>query len=106
LKGRSVFDCGATIHGGIVIMAWVVGAFSINGVVMTGADRAPVLWLLGTGRPEPPSLLDSLWNSSMESSIMAHHRDGDPLQVEPMKAAPELLFLGERLRPLKLLTMN
>jgi hypothetical protein len=42
----------------------------------------------------------------MESSIMAHHRDGDPLQVEPMKAAPELLFLGERLRPLKLLTMN
>jgi hypothetical protein len=32
---------------------------------------------------------------------MAHHGDGDPLWVEPMKMAPELLLLGERLRPPK-----
>jgi hypothetical protein len=32
---------------------------------------------------------------------MARHGDGGPLQVEPMKAVPESLLLGERLRPLK-----
>jgi hypothetical protein len=32
---------------------------------------------LGEGRPEPPSPLDVVWNSSMESSIMAHRGDGD-----------------------------
>jgi hypothetical protein len=47
----------------------------------------------------PPSLLDIVWNSLMESFIMAHRKDGDPLQVEPMKAVPDLLLLGERLRP-------
>jgi hypothetical protein len=31
--------------------------------------------LLGEGRPKPPSLLDTMSNSSMEYSIMAHHRD-------------------------------
>jgi hypothetical protein len=57
--------------------------------------------LLGEGRPEHPLLLDAVWNSSVESSIMARHGDGGPLQVEPMKAVPESLLLGERLRPLK-----
>jgi hypothetical protein len=32
---------------------------------------------------------------------MAHRGDGVPLRVEPMKAAPELPLLGERLRLLK-----
>jgi hypothetical protein len=34
----------------------------------------------------------------VESSIMAHHKDAVPLQVEPMKAPPESPLLGERLR--------
>jgi hypothetical protein len=46
----------------------------------------------------PPSLLEALWNSSMESSIMVHHEDGDPLRIEPMKVVPESFLLGERLR--------
>jgi hypothetical protein len=37
----------------------------------------------------------------MESSIMAYRGDSDLLRVEPMKAALELLLLGERLRPWK-----
>jgi hypothetical protein len=47
---------------------------------------------------EAPSLLDVVWNSMMEYSIMARRGDGDPLRVEPMKTTPELLLLGERLR--------
>jgi hypothetical protein len=62
--------------------------------------------LLGEGRLEPPSLLDVIWNSSMESSIMTHRGDGDPLRVKPMKAATELLLLGERLKPPKSSAMN
>jgi hypothetical protein len=53
---------------------------------------------LGEERLEPPSPLDVVWNSSVESSIMARRGDGDPLWVEPMKVVPELLLLGERLR--------
>jgi hypothetical protein len=34
------------------------------------------------------------------------HSDGDPLRVVPTKIAPELLPLGERLRPLKQSAMN
>jgi hypothetical protein len=37
---------------------------------------------------------------------MAYNRDGGPLLVEPMKAAPESFLLGERLRPPKQSTMN
>jgi hypothetical protein len=61
---------------------------------------------LGEGRSGPPSPLDVVWNSSVESSIMAHCKDGDPLRVEPMKAAPELFLLGERLGLPKLWAMN
>jgi hypothetical protein len=49
--------------------------------------KAPVLCLLGEERLEPPSSLDVIWNSSVESSIMAGRWDGDPLRVEPMKCA-------------------
>jgi hypothetical protein len=42
-----------------------------------------------------------MWNSSTESSIMAHQGDGVQLQVEHMKVVLESLLLGERLRPLK-----
>jgi hypothetical protein len=54
--------------------------------------------LLGEGRSKPPSPLDTVRSSSVESSIMAHHKDVVPLQVEPMKAPPESPLLGERLR--------
>jgi hypothetical protein len=32
---------------------------------------------------------------------MVHRRDNVPLQVEPMKAAPESPLMGERLKPPK-----
>jgi hypothetical protein len=80
-------------------MARVAGAFSIHGVVAMGAGGAHVPRLLGEGRPKLPSPLDDVRNSSAESSIMAHCRDGIPLLVEPMKAVPESPLLGERLRP-------
>jgi hypothetical protein len=73
----------------------------IHGVVVTGAGGAPVSRLLGEGRLKPPSPLDAVRNSSMESSIMAYHGDGVLLRVEPMKVVPKSPLLGERLRPLK-----
>jgi hypothetical protein len=84
----------------------VARVFCIHGVVVMGAGRAPMPRFLGEGRSGPPSPLDVVWNSSVESSIMAHCKDGDPLLVEPMKAAPELFLLGERLRLPKLWAMN
>jgi hypothetical protein len=54
----------------------VVGAFSIQGVVVTGAGGAPVPRLLGEGRPEPPSPLDAVRNSSTNASDLddcCHH---------------------------------
>jgi hypothetical protein len=74
-------------------------ASSYHNRVVRGADGAPVPSLLGEGRPEPPPPLEVVWNSSMESSIMVHHRDGDLLWV--MKAVPKSPLLGERLRPPK-----
>jgi hypothetical protein len=70
-------------------------------MVVTGAGGAPVSCLLGEGRLEPSSPLDAVWNFSVESSIMVRRGDGDPLRVEPMKAALESFLLGERLRPSK-----
>jgi hypothetical protein len=75
--------------------------FSIHGVAMPGASESPMLHLLEEGRVEPPSPLDVVRNSSVKSSIMAHHGDGVPLRVEPMKAMLESPLLGERLRPPK-----
>jgi hypothetical protein len=50
-----VFSLGTAVSSGTDIMAWVAGAFSIHGVVMTGVNGAPMPYLLGEGRPEPPS---------------------------------------------------
>jgi hypothetical protein len=76
-------------------------ASSYHGGVVTGAGGAPALSLLREGRLEPPTSLEAVWNSSVESSIMAHHGDGGPLRFELMKAMLESLLLGERLMPLK-----
>jgi hypothetical protein len=75
-------------------MARVAAVFTIRGVVVTVAGRGLMSHLLGEGRPEPPTPLDVVWNSSVECSIMAHRGDGVPLWVEPMKAPPQLLLLG------------
>jgi hypothetical protein len=74
-----VSDSGATIHGGIVVMACVAEAFSIHGVDVTGAGKVPMPRLPGEGRVEPPSPLDTMRNSSVKSSIMAHRTDDVPL---------------------------
>jgi hypothetical protein len=56
---------------------------------------------LGEGWPKLPSPLDVVRNSSVESSIVAHCGVDAPLRVEPMKMAPSLPLLGDRLTPLK-----
>jgi hypothetical protein len=56
---------------------------------------------LGEGWPKLPFPLDVVRNSSVESSIVAHYGVDTPLRVEPMKMAPSLPLLGDRLRPLK-----
>jgi hypothetical protein len=75
-------------------------------MVVAGEGEAPVPCLLGEGRPEPPSPLEAVRNSSVEFPIMACSGDGGPLWVEPMKVASEPSPLGERLRPLKQSAMN
>jgi hypothetical protein len=65
---------------------------------MMGAGIAPAVSFLGEGRPEPPPPLEAMWNSLMESSIMAHHGDDGPMRVEPMKTMSVSLLLGERLK--------
>jgi hypothetical protein len=70
-------------------MARVVGASSSHGVVVMRASGAPVSCLLREGRSEPPYSLEVVWNSSVESSIMAHSGDVGSLWVEHMKAAPK-----------------
>jgi hypothetical protein len=57
--------------------------------------------LLREGRPEPPPLLEVMWNSSVESSIKVRRGDGGPLRVEPTKVVPKSLLLKERLKPTK-----
>jgi hypothetical protein len=72
MKGKLVFGRGSTVHGGNIVMARVVGAFSFHGVVVAGVTGAPVLHLLGEGTSKLASLLDAVRNSSLESSIVAH----------------------------------
>jgi hypothetical protein len=79
---------------------------SCHGVIVMGVGKAPTPSLLGEGRPHHPPPLQAMWNSLVESSIMAHCGDGGPLRVEPMKVVPEFLLLGERLRLPKLSMMN
>jgi hypothetical protein len=79
---------------------------SSHAMLVMGASRAPTSCLLGEGRLETPSPSEAVWNSSVESSIMAHSGDGGPLQVEPMKVASEPSPLGARFRLLKHSAMN
>jgi hypothetical protein len=66
----------------------------------------PLRYTFWEGRLEPPSLAEYVWNSSVESLIMARNGDRGLLWVEPMKAASEPSPLGERLRPPKQSVMN
>jgi hypothetical protein len=74
---------------------------SCHGKVVTGESRGPTPSLLGERRPEPMPPLEAMWNYSVVSSVMAHHVVSGPLRVEALKAVPESLLLGERLRPPK-----
>jgi hypothetical protein len=53
------------------------------------------------GWAKPSSRLESMWNSSVESSIMARNGDGGSPWVGHMRVASKLLPLDERLRPPK-----
>jgi hypothetical protein len=85
------------VCGGTIIMVIVVVASFGHGVVAVGAGGALVLFLQEVGWTKLPSLLEAMWNSSVESSIMARN-NGDPLWVVPMKTMPKSLPLGERLK--------
>jgi hypothetical protein len=63
-------------------------------------------WRGYDGRPDPPSPLEAVKNSSVESSIMAHSGVIGLLRGEPIKVTHEPLSLGERLRSPKKSTMN
>jgi hypothetical protein len=101
MKGKLVSGRSSTIREGNIVVGRVVGAFSFHGVVVAGVTVVPMLHLLGEGTPKLVSLLDAVRNSSVESSIVAHHGVDAPLRVEPTKAAPSSPLLGERLRPSK-----
>jgi hypothetical protein len=62
-------------------MAGVDRAFSMHGVVVTGAGGALMLLLLKEGRLEPPSPHDDMRNSLAESSVMARCGDGVLLRI-------------------------
>jgi hypothetical protein len=75
-------------------------------MVVTGVSEAPVPRLLGEGRSILPSLSEAVWNSSRESPVMAHSRDGGPPWAEPMAMASKPSPVGERLKPPKRSAMN
>jgi hypothetical protein len=77
-----------------------------HGMVVAGVVEAPMLCLQEKGRLILPSLSEAMWNSSMESSVMAHYGDCVPSRAEPMMVAPEPSFMGKRLCPLNRSTMN
>jgi hypothetical protein len=60
-----------------------------------------MLFLMGEGWSILPSPFEVMWNSSVESPVMARSGDGGLPWVEPMTAASEPLPIGERLRSLK-----
>jgi hypothetical protein len=62
-----------------------------------GVGGVPMLRFQEMGRLELPSLLEVVYNSSVEPSMMVR-TDGDPLWGISMKTTPESLPLGERLR--------
>jgi hypothetical protein len=81
----SIFSHGTVVRGGNLVMADGAGAFYIQGMVVDGANEATVLCLMGEGRPKLPCPIDTMRNSLVESSIMAHCGVDAPLLVEPMK---------------------
>jgi hypothetical protein len=93
-KDWQVSSRDTSARSGTIITNSVVGVSSSHGVVVTGASRAPMSCLLGEEWADPPSPLEAVWNSSVESSIIAHRGDGGPLWVESRKAVPESLLLG------------
>jgi hypothetical protein len=72
-----------------------------HAMVVVGAVEAPMSCLQGEGRSILPSPSEVVWNSSMESPVMAHSGDGVPPWVEPITVALETSPMGERLRPPK-----
>jgi hypothetical protein len=75
-------------------------------MVVVGAGKAPVPLLLGEGRSILPSPSEAVWNSSVESPIMAHNGDDGPPRAEPMTMASKPSPMGEMLKPRKQSTMN
>jgi hypothetical protein len=92
LEGALRLLCGSDIED--VLQPW----FGCD-----GSRQRPRATHLGRGvwGGELPSPLHAMRNSSVESSIMAHHGVDVLLHVEPMKVAPASPLLGERLRPPK-----
>jgi hypothetical protein len=77
-----------------------------HGMVVAGPDEAPVPCLRGEGMLILPSPFEAMWNSLMESLVMAHSGDGVPPRDEPIMTAPEPFLMGERLRLPKWSVMN
>jgi hypothetical protein len=75
-------------------------------MVVVGASGAPVPCLRGEGRLSAPSPSKVMWNSLVESPVMACSEDSGPQRVEPMAAAFETSIRGERFRPPKKSAMN
>jgi hypothetical protein len=73
---------------GILVVA---RAFFFRVVVVVGVNEAPVLRRLGEGWPMLPYPLDTMRNSSMESSIVTRCGVDVPWQVEPTIAVPSSL---------------
>jgi hypothetical protein len=96
-----VSDHGVACSGGIVNVALVVRMLSGHDMFVVGLGGAPVLCLLGEGRPILPSLFKAVRNSSMESLITAWNGDGGPMWAERMMMSFEPSHMEERLRPLK-----
>jgi hypothetical protein len=70
-----VFSRGVAVHGG---NPNAVGVLSFH-VVVVGANKPPMLRCLGEGWSKLPSPLDTVRNSSMESSIVVYSGVDAPL---------------------------
>jgi hypothetical protein len=75
-------------------------------MVVARAVEAPIPCLRAEERSILPSPYEVMWNSSTESLVITHSRDGGPPRVEAMTTAHEPSHMGERLRPLKQSEMN
>jgi hypothetical protein len=71
VSDHGVACSGGIVNGGIVNVALVVRMLSGHDMFVVGLGGAPVLCLLGEGRPILPSLFKAVRNSSMESLITA-----------------------------------